>query len=79
MKDMQKRLETLRDEAAECAVIAGLSETKEKRELFARLSEHLTALADQVEKAISAVANPDPQASERFPKASDEEDCQKKR
>jgi hypothetical protein len=49
MKDMQRRLERLRDDAAECAVIAGLAETKEKQELFARLAEHLNMLADQVE------------------------------
>ncbi len=28
MKDMQRRLDKLRDDAAECAVIAGLAETK---------------------------------------------------
>jgi hypothetical protein len=54
MKDMQRQLERLRDDAAECAVIAGLAETKEKQELFARLAEHLNMLADQVEQAISA-------------------------
>jgi len=54
MKDMQRRLERFRDDAAECAVIAGLAETKEKQELFARLAEHLNMLADQVEQAISA-------------------------
>jgi hypothetical protein len=83
MKDMQQRLEKLRDDAAECAVIAGLAETREKRELFARLSEHLNALANQVEQAISAVANPDAflgrQTNEPFPKAGNEEGCQKKR
>jgi hypothetical protein len=83
MKDMQLRLEKLRDDAAECAVIAGLAETREKRELFARLSEHLNALADQVEQAISAVANPAVflrrQTSEPFPKAGGEKGCQKKR
>lgn len=80
---MQLRLEKLRDDAAECAVIAGLAETREKRELFARLSEHLNALADQVEQAISAVANPAVflrrQTSEPFPKAGGEKGCQKKR
>ena len=54
MKDMQRQLERLRDDAAECAVIAGLAETKEKQELFARLAEHLNMLADEVEQAISA-------------------------
>jgi predicted anti-sigma-YlaC factor YlaD len=59
MKDMRRRLERLRDDAADCAVIAGLAETKEKRELFARLAEHLNMLADQVEQAISVIVPPD--------------------
>ena len=83
MKDMQLRLEKLRDDAAECAVIAGFAETREKRELFARLSEHFNGLADQVEQAISAVANPAVflrgQTNEPFSKAGGEEGCQKKR
>ena len=64
-------------------MIAGLAKTREKRELFARLSEHLNALADQVEQTISAVANPAVflrgQTIEPFPKAGGEEGCQKKR
>jgi hypothetical protein len=54
MKDMQARLEKLRDDAADCAIISGLATTKEKRDLFAKLAAHLTALADEVERAISA-------------------------
>jgi hypothetical protein len=42
-----------------CAVFAGVAETREKRELFSRLSQHLNMLADQVEQAISAAAPPD--------------------
>jgi len=59
MKDMLRRLETLRNDAAECAVIAGRAETREKRELFSQLSRHLSMLADQVDKAISAAAPSD--------------------
>jgi hypothetical protein len=59
MKDMKRRLEKLRDDAADCAVIAGLAETREKRELFIRLAEHLNILADEVELAILAVVPPD--------------------
>jgi hypothetical protein len=59
MKDMKGRLEKLRDDAADCAVIAGLAEAKEKRELFIRLAEHLKMLADEVERAISTVVPPD--------------------
>jgi hypothetical protein len=54
MQDMKRRLEKLRDDAAECAITSGLAETKEKRELFARLSEHLSVLADEVEQAMTA-------------------------
>jgi hypothetical protein len=54
MQDMKRRLDRLRDDAADCAVISGPSETKEKRELFARLAEHLNALADDVERSIAA-------------------------
>jgi hypothetical protein len=49
MKDMKRRLEKLRDDAADCAVIAGLAETIEKRELFVRLAEHLNIMADEVQ------------------------------
>jgi hypothetical protein len=54
MKDMEAHLEKLRTDAAECAIISGLATNKTKRELFARLSEHLTVLASEVEKAIAA-------------------------
>ena len=52
MQDMRAHLDKLREEAAECAVIAGLAENKEKRELFSRLAEHLTVLANEVDAAI---------------------------
>ena len=53
MKDMEAHLEKLRTDAAECAIISGLATDKTKRELFARLSKHLTVLASEVEKAKS--------------------------
>jgi hypothetical protein len=59
MKDMKRRLEKLRDDAADCAVIAGLAETTERRELFIRLAKDLHVLADEVERAISTVVPPD--------------------
>jgi hypothetical protein len=62
MDDMKRRLEKLRDDAAECAITSGLAETREKRELFARLAEHLSGLADEVEQVIAA------HRSEPFPK-----------
>lgn len=54
MKDMEAHLAKLRADAAECAVICGLATDKEKRDLFAKLSAHLTTLADEVERAINA-------------------------
>jgi hypothetical protein len=63
MQDMKQRLEKLRDDAAECAITSGLAETREKRELFARLAEHLTVLADEVEQVMIATYR-----SEPFPK-----------
>ncbi|MBI5264688.1 MAG: hypothetical protein HY852_23070 [Bradyrhizobium sp.] len=54
MKDMQTHLEKLRADAAECALIRDLATDSAKRELFARLAEHLSALASEVERAITA-------------------------
>jgi hypothetical protein len=50
---MQAHLEKLRSDAAECALISNLATNPEKRELFARLAEHLTVLASEVERAIA--------------------------
>ena len=52
MKDYQAQLEKLRSDAAECALIRDLATDKAKREMFDRLSNHLTVLADQVELAM---------------------------
>ena len=40
-------------DAAECALISNLATNQEKRELFARLAEHLMVLASEVERAIA--------------------------
>jgi hypothetical protein len=53
MKDMQAHLEKLRSDAAECALISNLATNQEKKELFARLVEHLMVLALEVERAIA--------------------------
>ncbi len=53
MKDYQTHLEKLRKDAAECALIRDLASDAVKRELFNRLQQHLTALADAVEEAMS--------------------------
>ena len=54
MKDEQQHLEKLRTDAAECAMICGLATDNEKRDLFAKLSAHLTTLADEIGRAINA-------------------------
>jgi hypothetical protein len=53
MKDMQAQLEKLRTDAAECALIRDLANDPKKRELFTRLTDHLTVLASEVERAIA--------------------------
>ncbi len=55
MKDMVAHLEKLRADAAECVMIRDLAVDQSKRELFARLAEHLQVLANEVERAIKAV------------------------
>ncbi|WP_439373085.1 hypothetical protein [Bradyrhizobium sp. DASA03120] len=55
MKDMRAQLEKLRTEAAECALIRDLATDKKKRELFARLAEHLGVLAGEVERAMTEI------------------------
>ena len=52
MKDMKAHLERLRDHAAECALLSAEAETKEKRELFARLCADLTDAADHIQSII---------------------------
>ena len=53
MQDMKAQLEKLRTEAADCALISQLATDPAKRELFARLAEHLKILAGEVERAIA--------------------------
>jgi hypothetical protein len=52
MRDMQVHLDKLRDNAAECALIGDLAADPPKKELFARLAQHLEVLANEVEQAI---------------------------
>ena len=54
MIDYHTQLEKLRRDAAECTLIADLATSPQKRELFARLAEHLGALAVEVERAMTA-------------------------
>ena len=54
MKDYQASLEKLRTDAAEAALIRDLATDVGKREMFNRLHEHLSRLADEVEQASRA-------------------------
>ena len=49
MSDYQSKLEKLRKDAAECALIRDLATDPERRKMFDRIAHHLGALADQVE------------------------------
>jgi hypothetical protein len=44
----------LRIDAEDCALISKLATDMQKRELFARLAEHLGVLASEVERAMAA-------------------------
>lgn len=52
MEDHLARLEKLRADAVECALIRDLATDPAKRELFDRLSAHLKSLADEGERAM---------------------------
>ena len=52
MQDYLKRLEKLRADAAECALIRDLATDKDKREMFDTLAAHLGALAHHIELGI---------------------------
>jgi len=61
VKDYQASIEKLRTDAAEAALIRDLATDPTKREMFNRLHEHLSRLADEVEQAMQTLA----QAGER--------------
>jgi hypothetical protein len=54
MKDYQTSVEKLRKDAADNRLIADLATDESKRETFAKLADHLNALADEVERAMAA-------------------------
>jgi hypothetical protein len=60
MKDMQTSLEQLRANAVEAALVRDLATDAAKRELYARLADHLAALAVEVEQALAAQEPPRP-------------------
>jgi len=55
MKDYLTSIEKLRRDAAEAALIRELAKDKNKREIFDRLYQHLSRLADEVEKAMNGL------------------------
>jgi hypothetical protein len=57
MRDMQAQLDNLLEQAADCARIASKATDAAKQELFARLAQHFTVLASEVEKAIAKMAH----------------------
>ena len=54
MKDYKASIEKLRRDAAEAALIRDLATDQTKREMFNRLAQHLSQLADEVERAMNA-------------------------
>jgi fructose-1-phosphate kinase PfkB-like protein len=54
MKDMQARLEKVRADASEWALLSGSAPDEMARELFAKLAACLTELADEVERVLGA-------------------------
>ena len=54
MKDYKRSLEKLRRDAADAASIRDLAHDGTTRDLFSRLHAHLTLLADEVERAMTA-------------------------
>ena len=53
MKDYLASLEKLRRDAAKAAVTRDLATDQSKREMFDKLHQHFTRLADEIEHAIA--------------------------
>jgi hypothetical protein len=58
VKDYQASIEKLRKDAAEAKLISDLATDITKREMFARLHQHLSKLADEVEQAMKSSIAP---------------------
>ena len=69
MQDVQARLEKLRSEAAECRLISDLATDKKKRELFARLADHLSVLAAEIANVVVAQNGMAPISGNEVPSA----------
>jgi hypothetical protein len=57
MSDVQRVLEKLRSEVAECLVVSNVATDPEKRQLFARVAEHISGLASAVQKELVVPAD----------------------
>ncbi|OSI25114.1 hypothetical protein BSZ22_05140 [Bradyrhizobium canariense] len=60
MRDIREQLDRLRNDAADCKSISDLATDLRKRELFARLADHLSALASEVERATAVTVSGTP-------------------
>jgi hypothetical protein len=54
VKDYRASIEKLRRDASEAKLISDLATDMNKREMFARLHQHLSKLADEVEQAMKS-------------------------
>ena len=54
MKNYQASIEKLRRDAAEAALTRDLATNPTQREMFDRLHQHLTLLAEEVERAMQS-------------------------
>jgi hypothetical protein len=54
MKDMEEHFLKLRADANDCSNISKLATDPQKRDLFARLAQHLNVLASEIARAIAA-------------------------
>jgi hypothetical protein len=57
MSDVQRLLEKLRGEVAECLVVSNVAADPEKRQLFARVAEHISGLASAVQNELVVPAD----------------------
>jgi hypothetical protein len=53
MKDMEQHFLRLRADAEECSNISRLATDPQKRDLFAKLAQHMNVLASEVARAIA--------------------------
>jgi hypothetical protein len=54
VKDYRASIEKLRKDAAEAASIRDLATNKAKREMYDRLRQYLSGLADEIERAMQS-------------------------